>query len=273
MLESYFFIPSNSPNKLAKSSLISADQIIFDMEDTIGLNEINQCLSNLELVPNRFLGFIRPKLVVNDKLYVNLITKLIDLGYSKFVIPKLHNLEMWLELIDKIDCTKLELIILVEHPLFLLDLTELLKHSGKLISMIGYGAHDYCTYSGLKYTRDNVNRVRFEVSWRANAFDIPCIDTASMNISDKMDFETECLDAFELGCSAKFLIHPWQMKILNEVSFFSEQELDWAKKAIQVLKTIPSGQLSAVVVDGKILEQPHLKKVEQIKKYLASHDS
>lgn len=272
MLQSYFFIPANSLSKLKKVNSIKSDYFIFDLEDTISLSQVSNAIENLELLPNRHSNYVRPKLVENEKLYIDVISDLLKLGYKKFVLPKLQSLQMWSDLLDVIVCDDLEIILLVEHPRLLLNLTELLEKHGRLINSIGFGSQDYCTYSGLKHTISNIDKVRFEISWRANAYNIECIDTASMNISNSSLFKKDCQNAFEMGYTGKFLIHPWQLKCLKKTSYYDDEEIRWYNKVIKSIENIKNHDLSAIVVEGQVVEKPHLKKIEQYKKFLKNND-
>lgn len=253
---------------LAKLPSIPADVFIFDMEDTIGITEIEQCIINLSETPFSKNHYIRPKLVENRVVNSELIENLILLGYHKFVLPKLESKTMWDEISQRVDLSKLEIILLVEHPRFLLELDQILVTEPPYIKAIGLGSHDYCAFAGLKHSTENLQRIRFELSWLAHAYDYLCIDTASMNVGDTESFSAECISAFEMGCLGKFVIHPSQLTVLQNASYFSQEELDWGNKAVHALSNMSNAELSAIIVEGRVLEKPHIKKLEQMKPYL-----
>ena len=95
MLSSYFFIPTNKGKFIQKVSFIDADCFVFDLEDAVAKNEANACLERLNTLQLRDNYYVRPRIVYNKENNhdLKLLTDLIDIGFRKFLIPKIRVLE------------------------------------------------------------------------------------------------------------------------------------------------------------------------------------
>jgi len=86
-----------------------------------------------------------------------------------------------------------------------------------------------------------------------------------MELNDMASFENEILDGFQKGYDAKLIIHPKQQQFINEIQFYSIEDFDWAKKVLNALSMINGIEnFNPVVINGSIVERPHLKRAEKI---------
>ncbi|HAR73191.1 MAG TPA: hypothetical protein DCR77_07260, partial [Flavobacteriaceae bacterium] len=65
-----------------------------------------------------------------------------------------------------------------------------------------------------------------------------------------------------------------QIKIKDNIEFFSENDLDWAQRIYsEYLKVGNTEEFNPIVVDGGIIEKPHLNKVFTILKYFNKNET
>lgn len=266
MLQSYFFIPANKPKFIAKFDSIDAEFIIFDLEDTVLESEQLESIERIKSFSSNPKVWIRPALFSGDQLDLTLLLRLIQSGFNKILLPKLRSLQD-VQAIAKLD-SHIKWILLVEHPGLLIQLQEILMQYTDRIVGIGFGSQDYAMYTGLKNKDSIINHVRFQLNAICTAFQKPFIDTASMHIENQELFEAECVNAFEFGCNAKFVLHPKQLETLKKTTYFDEIELSWGKQVLEQLDDEAFRNLTAITINGILLEKPHLKRLKLIKQYL-----
>ena len=272
MLKTFFFIPSDKEKFVRNVSSIDADCFVFDLEDAIAIHETKACLERLNKLELHDNYYVRPRIEFNKGNIPNvkMLNELIDIGFRKFLIPKiskldeLKNLQKVLMLKENYEFEKHQFILLVEDPLCLMNLKEIVKSKIINITGITLGSHDYTNLMGMKHTPYYLFFARNYVLNVAKAYDLIAIDIASMNISDEQEFSSECIDAFNMGYDAKFVLHPQQLEVINNTEYFSKEEVKNALEIYEEIKTMDLVKFSVIKVNGKLYEKPHLKRIMKI---------
>ena len=268
MLESYFFIPANREDFLNKIPSISTDYFVIDFEDSVPKSEWGKCIYNLKKYCDLGSQYVRPNLWHNGEFTTDQLEKLVEMGVDNVVLPKINTVEQ-LERIVELKKFK-KLILLVETPDLLLALPNVVsKYEASLVA-IGFGSQDFAMFTGMEQSVEYMNYARFQINLVASKFGKKCIDTASMLIDDEDAFEKECINAHRMGCSGKFIIHPRQLKVLKDAEYYSQNEIEWAKKALLQIGGRTYDEIKAYKINGMVFEKPHLVKLEKIKQYLES---
>ncbi len=268
MLESYFFIPADREDFLNKIPEIKADHFIIDFEDSVAHSEFEDSLNNLSTHFNLKEYYVRPNLWLNQKFTTDSLRKLVAKGVKKVVLPKIKTLAQVKEIFKVGNFSKV--ILLVETPDLLLALPKVIEEYDSYIDGIGFGSQDFGMYTNINQSNSYMNHVRFQINLIASKFEKKFIDTASMLIEKTDEFEQECINAFNMGCSGKFLIHPKQLNVLNSAEYYSDAEISWAQKALNKIGNKAVEEVKAYKIDGMVLEKPHLQKIKKIQKYLES---
>ena len=272
LLKTFFFIPANKNKFVKKVSSINADCFVFDLEDAVAKNETNACLERLDILELRDNYYVRPRILFNDvnNTDLKLLTDLVNIGFSKFLIPKISGLDelkyiqQILELNEKYTNEEFQFILLVENPLCLINLKEIVRSKIINITGITLGSHDYTNVVGMKHTPYYLYFARNYVLNVAKAYDLMAIDIASMNISDEEEFSNECKDAFNMGYDAKFILHPQQLEVLKKTEYFSQEEIEDALEIHKEIESMDLDTFSIIKINGKLYEKPHLKRVMKI---------
>jgi citrate lyase beta subunit len=267
MIETFFFIPADKIRFINKIPEIKANNFILDFEDSIKSSNLNVALNNIINIKSIEDFWARPILFdSNNDLYLDLIKEIIDLGIKKIIIPKIFK-RKHLKAISKIKgIQKCEFILLIESAEAFNNVDKLLTFKKIKIKGLVLGSHDFVSDLEMKYNVEDLKYFRQTLLIKAKAHNIMPIDIASMEIKNKTEFKDEVLSGFNMGYRAKMILHPSQIGLLDEISFFNNEETLFAKKVIEKYPNLTE-EIEAVNFEGRILEKPHIKRILEILKY------
>lgn len=269
-MRSYFFVPATKLSKIPTIISLGVSEIIIDFEDAV-LQDQKESLLNQVKYTNGFekLWYRIPlRNDYTDTPNIDFLTKVLNFGITKVVLPKLISKEEVKVVIEEISVFEsLKIILLIEHPRLLIEVVNVLQDTNLsgYISGLGLGSHDLTTFLDIKHAPNQLNYPRTKLIYLAKAYGKEAIDIAEMNISKKSNFENELLFGAENGYDAKFLIHPIQIRWLREFQGTKMEQISWAKKIIAALPEGHTGkEIEPFVLDGEIIEKPHVEKARLI---------
>jgi citrate lyase beta subunit len=269
-MDSYFFVPGNRLHKINEILKGYSSHIVIDMEDSVKESARNSILEQLEINSDFHNHFIRIPLynTSDENLDPSILKKLLELGYTNFIFPKLQSLKDFENLRFIFEKTKVGIIILIENTRLFLEMKALLDKYSSYIVGIGIGSHDFMSEVGGEHTLLNLEYPRQHILYLARMANIKAIDIASMELNSAKVLENEIKDGFQKGYDAKFFIHPWQLEILNKIRFYSREDYDWAVTIQKELNRAGnSKEFSPIIFEGQIIERPHLERVMKILKF------
>ncbi len=271
MLRTYFFIPASKPRFIEKMDTIAADTFVFDFEDAIAESENEVAFENIKKVDGVEQYWVRPRLFNrNEEINDAQLKRLFNLGFKNYFLPKIstpEELQSIYYVFDYYDTTDIQWILLIESPLSLINIPHFFSESKFPIKGIALGAQDYAAKTNMRFTNEEISWARKVVLNAAYAYNVEAIDFASMNIGDIKEFENEVLTGFKMGYTAKIIVHPNQLQVVKNIEYYSKAEIE---RAVKISRQIDFSQLndfSIVVVDGKLYEKAHLKRIERIIEY------
>jgi citrate lyase beta subunit len=265
---SYFFIPASLISKIKDIESLNVDEIIIDLEDSIRLSD---CDTYVKKIINLHIDksfFIRvPLYTLENKLDLNFYLMLRDAGYVNFVFPKIKD-EKDFEFIATYLSKQQQIIVLIENPLLLVKLELILEKFHENIFGIGLGSHDFMSCINAHHTLVNLEYYRNFVLLWAKAYNVHAFDIASMELKEDEKLKDEIKDGIGKGFDAKFYIHPWQIAMKNEVEMYELSDFEWANKVYkEYIKVKSEEEFEPIIVDGQIIEKPHLTRVFSILKH------
>jgi citrate lyase subunit beta/citryl-CoA lyase len=139
--------------------------------------------------------------------------------------------------------------------------------SERLVGMI-WGAEDLAADLGAFQKRDATG---YHSPYRlardlclvaASAAQVAAIDTVYTDIGDLEGLAVEARAARRDGFSAKVIIHPNHVAIVNSALAPSEQEIHWARQVVDAFAADPNS--GALRLDGRMIDQPHLALARRI---------
>jgi len=267
---SMLFVPGNDERKIRKSAELGADAVILDLEDSVPPGDkerarelITRLLGELEWRGKELCVRINP---------LSTIEGIVDLAHtvrwdkvSCIVIPKA---EGDLSFVHR--ATGKALLPLIETTRGVLRAEDIARSEG--VVAITWGPADLAlsvggelgAYEGNTYLRSIIAII-------ASAYGVEAIDKVYFKIDDPEGFRRDALEAKRLGYSGKTVIHPSQIEIANEVFTPSREEIEWAKKVIEVFEEAARKGKGAARIDNQMIDAVHYRLAKRILERVPEH--
>jgi citrate lyase subunit beta/citryl-CoA lyase len=191
------------------------------------------------------------------------------------VIPKvnseseLHKIILIIENLEKqknINKT-IRLIPSIESSQGVVNCYHIAKFNPRVCSII-FGVFDYLYDMKLDYVEDGIeySYARAKIPVDARAAGIPSIDSIWQKVDDIEGLQRDAKNAKRLGYAGKSIIHPKHIEPVHRVFVPSQNEIEWAKKVLHILKQIEEqgDKRGAFKVDGKMIDEVHFKQAKLI---------
>ncbi len=270
MIRSYLYIPAIKEKYFEKIDSNSADAIIFDLEDSVSLEnkeearEILQKFFNQEKNVTKEI-FIR---INSEQIFSKDDIKLVKKNVSKIrgiFLPKINNCEEIEKIVKAIGDKSIEIIPLIETPTGVLNLEEISKN--KEVTTVALGEVDL-SYSlninpneGLK----QLIPLRLFVNLVIAAYEkMPPIGPVWTNIDDKKGLENHMDTIKSLGYSGAQLIHPSQIDITNKIFSYSDEEIKWAKSILKTYNELESNLGSFRDSNNEMVDEAVIKRAQKL---------
>lgn len=290
-IRSFLFIPGDSEKKIGKVDGVAADAFIFDLEDAVA--PARKPVAR-EMVP----AFIkdRPKGTRKSQLWVRVnpldtpytlqdLAAIVPAHPDGIMLPKVNGPEDVAQVSHYLSALETAAGIEVGSIKILPVATETAISpfrlgdyaTAKLDRLYGltWGAEDLSSAIGASGNTDasgewthTYKMVRSLCLLGAHAAGGEAVDTLYVDFRDPDGLRASCRASRAEGFSGRVAIHPAQVDIINESFSPSEEEVDFARRVVELFAANPdSGTLG---LDGKMLDIPHLN---QAKKTLAMHEA
>ncbi len=269
---SVLYMPASRASALEKAKSLSADALIFDLEDAVAPDAkadargmaVQAALSGeygRREIAIRANGLDTPW----GKEDLQAIARS---GAHAVVIPKVESAKM-LEEVDQIlgDAGAPETLWLwamIETPKGVLRVEEIAAHSK--LTVLVMGTSDLAVDLTANHTPE---RIPFLTSFglvllAARAHGRSVLDGVHLNLTDDKEFEAHCRQAVDMGFDGKTLIHPKQVAPANAWFGPDPKAVENAEKVVEAYETaIATGQ-GVATLDGKLIENLHAVQARRI---------
>jgi citrate lyase subunit beta/citryl-CoA lyase len=286
ILRSLLFVPADSEKKLAKAASSPADALILDLEDSVApenrakarglvgeflrfkhrpaiwvrINPVHSpdFAADMEAaVPGRPAGLVVPKpdgpqdLLTLDAHLIALETKSGLPQRSVGLLP-----------------------VATETPAAVLSLQDYRSPPPRLAAM-SWGAEDLSAALGASTNRDENGEflfvhkmVRAMVLIAAKAAGVAAIETLHADFRDTKGLERAARLAQREGFTGMLAIHPDQVEPINAAFTPSNADIEHARKVVAAF----AAGTGVAALDGKMLDQPHLKQARHVLALAAAID-
>jgi len=246
------FVPASHKNLeavLSGKKYPDLRSVVIDFEDGLASVDREQALHNLDtilenLLETKLLRFIRPQ---NPQMLKEFLQHKNIVKIDGLILPKfsLDNANEYLDIINdpKLKIKDIKIMPSIEgKELFdtqkLQQLRILLLPYKKQIICIRFGAQDMLRQLGLRQEGSIYNMLapsqvitNVIITFKPYNFEISA--PVYPNFSDKEGFKKEVNYEFQNGLTSKTIIHPSQIKPLNELYKVPEVELEAAQKILE----------------------------------------
>jgi citrate lyase subunit beta/citryl-CoA lyase len=279
-MRSMLFVPGDSPRKFEKASQGQASALILDLEDSVVPDKKDEARG----LTRTMLGVRRE----GQQLYVRVnaldtsmtlqdLAAVMPAAPDGIVLPKsrsgddVRHLAMWLDAFEAAAGTRTGstriVVVATETAASVFGLGSYKDCSPRLAGMMS-GAEDLAASLG---ATENGSGGRFHSPYLlardmcligAAAAEVAAIDTVYTDIENLAGLEVETRNARRDGFSAKALIHPKHVDIVNAAFEPSAAERAWAEKIVAAFASNPT--LGTLRVDGRMIDKPHLRAARKI---------
>jgi citrate lyase subunit beta/citryl-CoA lyase len=275
---SLLYVPGDKEAMLAKAPSRGADGVILNLEDAVAPANKDQARQAVTHAL-RSLDFGRAEAIVRinppdtDTGYRDLLA-VTPLAPSAILLPKVSLAEevrfvAWtidrLEVFHGLPAGQIKLMCMIESAAGVLNAVEIAACHPRVVALI-FGATDFSMEVGCAITEDSrtLLAAASRIILAARAAGIDAIDTPDMKLDDAEGLARSSRLARELGFDGKSAIHPAQVAPINAAFSPTAEQAVWARR---VLALAPDGditRLGAAVLDGQLIEAPHLRHAERI---------
>jgi len=272
VLRSMLFVPGNNSKMVSKAASLPADAIIFDLEDAVPLADkgtarnmvrdaIKTGLTSGASIFVRINAFTTG-LTAEDLSYIvidGLDGVLLAKAETGADIIKLDSMLKEAEEKSGMAVGTVKISPILETAKGIINAYEIAS-AGERIVATGFGAGDYYRDMGrstasLSPEQTELLFARSQVVIASRAAGVQAIDTAFFGqLTDLDNFRKEAMHALQLGFKGKYLIHPTQIDIANEVFSPLPDDIAHARKVVTAFEEAQSKGLGAVSLEGKMVD-------------------
>ncbi|MHB8512832.1 MAG: HpcH/HpaI aldolase/citrate lyase family protein [Actinomycetota bacterium] len=282
-------VPGSSPKFLGKAATLPADEVFFDLEDSVAPLEKEAARGNVvqALKENEYKAptkVLRINGVYTRWCYRDLIEVVENAGeqLDAIMIPKVEtasdvlfvaNILRMIE--DSLEFHKrIGIEVQIETAIGLRNIHEIAAASDRIEDLI-LGPADMSASLGLPtvtagapipgYEKwDHWHSVLVQINIAARAQNLQCIDGPYLLIRDLDGFRDAAMRARALGYDGKWALHPDQVTVLNEVFTPTQEEYDKAEAMLEHYKYVTEVERKGAVMFGKeMIDEASRKMAEQ----------
>ena len=277
---SMLFVPGSNEKMATKSLGIDADSLIIDLEDSVAPHVKKEAREFVkEFIEETDFGEKEVAVRINSPKteYGNDdLNEMIQAQPYTLVIPKvekgeeLKELDMLMTQIEKqqnFPIGGVELMALIETPLGIINVDEIAMSTPRLTGLL-FGAGDFT-----RETRGQITKERWELYYplikiivAARAANIDAVDSPYFDVRDPEGCEVNARQGKVLGYDGKSAIHPSQVEVINKVFIPTPEEIERAKKVIELYQNAEAEGKGATQLNGQLIEHVHVTISKRILK-------
>lgn len=278
-IRSLLFVPGDSKRKFERASTGDADALIIDLEDSVAPEQkaaARDCTRQMLEARGRQHLFVRINAFDTGLALLDLAA-VMPLRPDGIVLPKcasgsqLRQLDHYLDAFEAASglapgATRI-LPIATETAESLFGLHGFKDVTPRLWGMM-WGAEDLAAALGASANRDEDGHLEpFRLARNlclaaAAAAGVVPVDTVYVDIDDLDGLRAETLAARRDGFTAKAVIHPKHVAIVNDALSPDADEIAWAERVAAAFAADPGA--GVVRMDGRMVDKPHLLKARRI---------
>jgi citrate lyase subunit beta/citryl-CoA lyase len=272
-IRSLLYVPCDREKMIDKSLTLKCDGIILDLEDAVSIE-------NKELA-RKILCSKKNILNNSDRLFVVRINgydtryfeedllAALTINAAAVIIPKgdeksVKAAEKFLDLNEK-EGQSIKLIPLIETAYCIEYIAQTLSATDRVIAA-QFGAEDLTKDLGINRTSKGD-----EIIYTRNRFTIACraqkkgaIDTPYTDFNDEAGLVYDTLAIKNMGMTGKTCIHPCQIETVNRLFSPTSEEIEAAKKIVELFGLEENKSKGVVVIDGKMVDAPVFRRAEKV---------
>jgi citrate lyase beta subunit len=272
------YTPGDDLKKISKAVTLGVDCACLDIEDGVAINRkevarqtIAKALSTLDFGNAERLVRINP---VGSGLEHDDLLTVVPARPDGIVIPKVKDKTQikWvseqisaLEKLNELPMGEIILIALIETAKGIINLGEIASADSRLDALI-FGAEDLAADLGAHRSQSGweVFHSRSEVVTYSAAYGLQAIDMVYIDFKDSEGLQVQATQGAHLGFDGKQVIHPDQVKPVQEAYTPKDEELTEAKSIVDAFAAHQAAGKGAFAMDGKMVDAPLVKSAQSV---------
>ena len=272
-LRSVLYMPASNARALDKARALPADGLILDLEDAVApaAKESARALALAALAQGGY-GWRELVLRVNGPgtpWHEADLAAAARSGADAVLLPKVETGAAVLEAERALAAagapTGMPLWCMIETPRGVLAAAEIAAASPRVACLVA-GTSDLVKDLRARSTagRGEVATSLGLVLLAARAHGRAALDGVHLDVTDDAGLEAACRHGRDLGFDGKTLVHPRQIEAANRAFSPSEDEITWARRAVEAHAAASRAGAGVVVVDGRLVEALHVAEAERL---------
>ncbi len=267
---SQLFVPGNRPDRFEKACQSGADLICIDLEDAVGASEKDKArvdvLNWLSETKHKHVSLRMNALDTADGAKDIAALKSCGLTLPFLMIPKAASTSQLNDLDDDLPNTLGTFFVIIESAKGLLNCEEVFSNGRVTLGMFGIIDYAADVNSDMSWETHLYARSRLVAAAAAN--DVSLFDGPHFTVSDLDECEATTRRAKALGLHARSAIHPAQIERIHAALAPSDEDIDEAKR---IMAAYDEAKGNVVLLDGKFVEAPVVKKSRQVLEFFSRH--
>lgn len=274
---SVLFVPAANSRAMEKSLTLSADCVIYDLEDSVAPEAKATARASLEehFAANPSVAFERIVRVNaaetpwgKDDLRVAA-----KIEADAILLPKVERPQEVIEAANQLDrhdaAEQLGIWAMIETARGILNADEvaMLGHrSAARLSGFIVGPNDIARETGVRPMPGRPYLVPWlmQIILAARAGGLSVLDGVYNDFRDESGFDDECVQGAAMGFDGKTLIHPSQIEAANRAFSPSDDEVAHARTVIELFSQPENADKGVVSLNGQMIERLHVEMAESV---------
>ena len=271
------FVPANSPKMINAADIYGADSIIFDVEDATAVTEkdsarilISEALRVMKFKSEVVVRINHP---TQTPYGMDDLACILPSKPNLIRLPKVEHAEEVQLVASEIDRVEKEygwekgtinIIGAIESVKGLYNVREICKQD-RFVA-VALGAEDFIANIKTRRSATGVElyHARSEILMAARDAEIQCFDTVYADIKNLEGFRQEVSLIHDMGFDGKSVVHPSQIKIVNEIFTPTEKEIKHSVKVLKAFDDATKNNKGVISVDGKMIDGPIVVRAERV---------
>jgi citrate lyase subunit beta/citryl-CoA lyase len=274
---SVLFVPASNAKALAKVTSLTADAVIFDLEDAVAPDvkeDAREALRSyfLERPTSRAERIIRINGLSSEWGAEDLLAAR-ACKPDAILLPKVETLQDITgvtEILEETDASEsVRLWAMIETPRGILNADEIaelgLRSTARLDCFV-IGTNDIAKETSTRLSKGRA----FLAPWLmqillcAKAGKLDVIDGVYNDFADLEGFAAECAEALQMGFDGKTLIHPSQIDTANDAFLPDVSSVTEARSIVLAFSQSENKDKGAIALGGKMVERLHFEAAQKL---------
>ncbi|XP_029112515.1 citramalyl-CoA lyase, mitochondrial [Scleropages formosus] len=287
------YVPGNDERKLRKLASLRADCAVLDCEDGVAINKKDEARETIaRVLPELDLGRTEKCVRINSVssgLWERDLEVLLrcDPLPTALMLPKVEDVSEVQLFMDRFrhhmsgrsPAEPIRLVTFVETAAGLLNFKAVCEEVRRLGPEVGllhdavvFGSDDFCASIGAARTGDarELLYARQKVVVTTKAFGLQAIDLVYIDYRDEEGLRRQAREGALMGFTGKQVIHPNQIKVVQEEFSPSPERVKWAQDLIAAFAEHQKLGKGAFTFQGSMIDMPLLKQAQNIVTLAAS---